>query len=323
MTMGGDSLSARPKDQDVADRIRMSVELFIRGKSEVVELALISLVAEGHLLLDDVPGVGKTTLARTLSNAIGLDWSRIQFTPDLLPSDLSGVSVFDQRIQSFDFRTGPIFASIVLADEINRASPRTQAALLEAMEERTVTVDGETHGLPSPFVVIATQNPVDMAGTYPLPEAQLDRFLMRTSMGYPDHDSEVAVVTDHHEGASRGEVTSVVTPEEVRALIAAAASVRVAPSLVDYLVRLVSWTRTAPGVTLGASPRASVAMLRAIRARALIHGRDAATPSDVQALAGPVLAHRIIVDVEGQARGLTQADVIAQAVESVPAPQPA
>lgn len=303
--------------------INRAVEYFIKGKSSAVELALLAILAEGHLLLDDVPGVGKTSLARAFSQAIGLSWSRIQFTPDLLPSDVIGVSIPDQRTQSFVFRGGPVFASIVLADEINRASPRTQAALLEAMEERTVTVDGKTHVLPSPFVVMATQNPVDMAGTYALPEAQLDRFLIRTSLGYPDHTSEIDIVTNHQDGLSVSDINPVVSQEEVRDLIVAASAVRVDPTLVDYLVRLVASTRTAPGVTLGASPRASVAMLRAIRARALIHGRDAATPADVQVLAEPVLAHRIILDVEGQARGLTQADVIARAVESVPAPQPA
>lgn len=316
--MTGAALTA----DDRLQKIIRAVEDHIKGKSSATELALVAILAEGHLLLDDVPGVGKTSLARALANSLGVVWSRIQFTPDLLPSDILGVSILDQLTQSFVFRGGPVFASIVLADEINRASPRTQAALLEAMEERTVTIDGESNALPSPFVVIATQNPVDMAGTYALPEAQLDRFLIRTSLGYPDHTSETEIVTNHRDGRSVSDITPVASQGDVRDLIAAASSVQVDSTLVDYLVRLVGSTRTAPGVTLGASPRASVAMLRATRARALIHGRDHVTPEDVQALAEPVLAHRIILNVEGQAKGLTQADVIARAVESVPAPQP-
>lgn len=307
----------------VVDQVRAAVAGFIRGKDEVIDLALVCLLAEGHLLLDDVPGVGKTSLARALANSLGVPWNRVQFTPDVLPSDVTGVSVFNQGTGSFEFHPGPVFASVVLADEINRATPRTQAALLEAMEEHTVSVDGVTHALPSPFIVIATQNPVDMAGTYPLPEAQLDRFLMRASIGYPDHAAEVAVVTDHHAGARVSAVSPVVTPDEVRALISAAESTAVDPSVLDYIVRLVTWTRTAPGVTLGASPRGSVALLRAVRARALIEGRGFATPGDVQALAEPVLAHRLVIDVDGLARGVTGASVVADAVADVPAPQPA
>ena len=302
--------------------IREGVAGFIRGKGAVIDLALTCLVAEGHLLVDDVPGVGKTSLARALSHAMGVTWHRIQFTPDVLPSDITGVSVYNQSTGTFSFHPGPVFASVVLADEINRATPRTQAALLEAMEERTVSVDGTTHPLPSPFIVIATQNPVDMAGTYPLPEAQLDRFLMRTSMGYPDHDAEVSVVSDHHRGSRVAEISPVVTAVEVNGLIAAAAQVDVADDVIDYIVRLVTWTRTAPGVSLGVSPRGSVGLLRATRARALVEGRTYATPGDVQVLVEPVLAHRILLDVEGQAKGLTGASVVAEAVAAVPAPQP-
>ena len=303
--------------------IREAVGGFIRGKGEVIDLALTCLVAEGHLLVDDVPGVGKTSLARALSHAMGVTWHRIQFTTDVLPSDITGVSVYNQSTGTFSFHPGPVFASVVLADEINRATPRTQAALLEAMEERTVSVDGTTHPLPSPFIVIATQNPVDMAGTYPLPEAQLDRFLMRTSMGYPDHDAEVSVVSDHHRGSRVAEISPVVTADEVNGLIAAAAQVDVADDVIDYIVRLVTWTRTAPGVSLGVSPRGSVGLLRATRARALMQNRNFVTPGDVQALAGPVLAHRIILDVDGQAKGATGSSVIADLVATVPAPQPA
>ena len=304
-------------------RITASVGGFIRGKADVIDLAVTCLLAEGHLLLDDVPGVGKTSLARAMANSLGVTWHRLQFTPDVLPSDVTGVSVYNQGTGAFEFHPGPVFASVVLADEINRATPRTQAALLEAMEEGTVSVDGVTRDLPSPFIVIATQNPVDMAGTYPLPEAQLDRFLMRATIGYPDHAAEVSVVTDHHRGAKVSALTPVVTPEEVLGLIRAAAAVTVDPSILDYIVLLVAATRSAPGVTLGASPRGSVALLRAVRARALMQGRTFVTPGDVQALAGPVLAHRLVIDVDGEARGVTGETAIAEVVASVPAPQPA
>lgn len=307
----------------VVDQVRAAVASFIRGKDEVIDLALVCLLAEGHLLLDDVPGVGKTSLARALANSLGVPWNRVQFTPDVLPSDVTGVSVFNQGTGSFEFHPGPVFASVVLADEINRATPRTQAALLEAMEEGTVSVDGVTRHLPAPFIVIATQNPVDMSGTYPLPEAQLDRFLMRATIGYPDHAAEVSVLTDHHHGAKVSTIEPVISPDEVRALISAAAEVTVDPAVLDYIVRLVSATRVAPNVTLGSSPRGSVALLRASRARALMRGRSYVMPGDVQALAEPVLAHRLVVDVDGEARGVTGPSVIADVVASVPAPQPA
>jgi MoxR-like ATPase len=317
-------MSFGPTEQAAAaSRICDAVAGFIQGKADVIKLSVTCLLAEGHLLLDDVPGVGKTSLARSLANAMGVSWHRIQFTPDVLPSDITGVSVYNQGNGGFEFHPGPVFASVILADEINRATPRTQAALLEAMEERTVTVDGETRELPSPFIVIATQNPVDMAGTYPLPEAQLDRFLMRSTIGYPDHATEVDVVVNHHRGARVSEVHAAVDPDAVRWLIASAADVAVEREVIDYIVRLVSATRTAPGVSLGASPRGSVGLLRATRARALMEGRSFVTPGDVQSLAEPVLAHRILLDVDGQARGVTGASVVADVVASVPAPQPA
>lgn len=305
-----------------ASAITQAVGGFIKGKPEVIDLAVTCLLAEGHLLLDDVPGVGKTSLARALSNAMGVSWNRIQFTPDVLPSDVTGVSVYHQGSGTFEFHPGPVFASVVLADEINRATPRTQAALLEAMEERQVSVDGITRPLPAPFIVIATQNPVDMAGTYPLPEAQLDRFLIRTTIGYPEHSAEVAVVSDHHHGARVTSVAPAVGPHDVTTLIAAAAEVAVDPAIIDYIVRLVAATRTAPGVTLGASPRGSVGLLRAVRARALMQGRPFVVPGDVQAMAKPVLAHRIVLDVDGETHGVTGASVVADAVAAVPAPQP-
>jgi MoxR-like ATPase len=312
-----------PRPEVLITRVSTAISDFIRGKSEVIELVLVCILAEGHLLLDDVPGVGKTSLARALANSLGTSWNRLQFTPDILPSDITGVSVYHQGTGAFEFHPGPVFASVLLADEINRATPRTQAALLEAMEERTVSVDGTTHDLPSPFIVIATQNPVDMAGTYPLPEAQLDRFLIRTSIGYPDLGAEVSVVTDHHFGARVSTITPVVSHDEVTHLINAASAITVDPSVLAYIVRVVSWTRTAPGVSLGASPRGSIGLLRAARARALIQGRDFATPGDVQALAEVVLAHRVIIDVDGESRGVTGESVVAEAVATVPAPQPA
>ena len=307
---------------DLIGAVRESVGSFIRGKDTVIDLALTCLLAEGHLLLDDVPGVGKTSLARALANSLGITWNRLQFTPDVLPSDVTGVSVFNQTTGGFEFHPGPLFASVVLADEINRATPRTQSALLEAMEEKTVSVDGVTHTLPSPFIVIATQNPVDMAGTYPLPEAQLDRFLIRTSIGYPDFESEVSVVTDHHAGKKVSELCAVVTPADVESLIAAANAVSVDPSVVDYIVRIVTATRYVEGVSIGSSPRGSIGLLRAVRARSLIHGRDYALPGDVHALAEPVLAHRIVMDVDGEARGLDGPGVVSQILATVPAPQP-
>jgi len=317
-----DQTIQRSDSADLIGAVRESVGSFIRGKDTVIDLALTCLLAEGHLLLDDVPGVGKTSLARALANSLGITWNRLQFTPDVLPSDVTGVSVFNQTTGGFEFHPGPLFASVVLADEINRATPRTQSALLEAMEEKTVSVDGVTHTLPSPFIVIATQNPVDMAGTYPLPEAQLDRFLIRTSIGYPDFESEVSVVTDHHAGKKVSELCAVVTPADVESLIAAANAVSVDPSVVDYIVRIVTATRYVEGVSIGSSPRGSIGLLRAVRARSLIHGRDYALPGDVHALAEPVLAHRIVMDVDGEARGLDGPGVVSQILATVPAPQP-
>jgi MoxR-like ATPase len=300
------------------DALVANVERVILGKREVVELAVACLLAEGHMLVEDVPGVGKTTLARGLAASIDATWRRIQFTPDLLPSDITGTTVYNQRTGGFEFHPGPVFANVVLGDEINRASPRTQSALLEVMEERAVTVDGSPRPVPRPFLVVATQNPVDMDGTYALPEAQLDRFLMRLAVGYPDHAAEVAVLAGT---ASVGEIPSVATADEVAAMIAEARAAHVAPALLDYVVELAAATRTLPDLRLGASPRASLALLRAARVMALASGRGYVTPEDVRRLAAPVLAHRLLLTSDAEVRGRTPADVVAEVLGRVPVPR--
>ena len=300
-----------------AEAIIDNVAGFIQGKRDVISLAVTCLLAEGHLLLEDVPGVGKTSLARSIAATLGMSWHRIQFTPDLLPSDVTGVSIFHQGSGTFEFHPGPVFAHVVLADEINRASPRTQSALLEVMEERTVTVDGVTHQVPRPFLVLATQNPIEMDGTFPLPEAQLDRFLMSVSIGYPDLESEVQVLANSHRGLSIDELTAVGTADDVRRMVALARSVHVDHSVMEYVVRLVSATRTTPGVRLGASPRGSVGLLRAAQVAAAMAGRTYVSPADVQRLAVPVLAHRLVLaDVEADAG--VRAQAIEQVVAGVP-----
>ncbi|MEV0220090.1 MoxR family ATPase [Streptomyces sp. NPDC050704] len=294
-----------------------NIERVVKGKRDTIELALTCLFAEGHLLIEDVPGTGKTTLARCLAASIEADFARVQFTPDLLPSDITGVTVYRQNTGTFEFLPGPVFANIVLGDEINRASPKTQSALLEVMEERRVTADGTTHPVPRPFMVLATQNSVDMGGTYPLPEAQLDRFLMRITVGYPDHASEVAVLTGSGTGTTPESLTPVATAREIAELVKAAAEVQVADALYGYLVRVVAATRSLPDVRLGASPRGSVALLRAVRVRAASQSRPYAFPEDVKALAGPVLAHRLILTPEAELSGRTGTDVIEEVLATV------
>ena len=300
-----------------AGAITENVASFIQGKEEAISLAVTCLLAEGHLLLEDVPGVGKTSLARSLAATLGLTWHRIQFTPDLLPSDVTGVSIFHQGNGRFEFHPGPVFASVILADEINRASPRTQSALLEVMEERTVTVDGVTHPVPRPFLVMATQNPVEMDGTFPLPEAQLDRFLMSVSIGYPDLEAEVRVLANAHRGLTLEELQPVGRPEDITRLIQQVRGVHVDDAVMQYVVRLVAATRGASGVRLGASPRGSVGLLRASQAAAAMAGRNYVTPVDIQRLAVPVLAHRLMLhDVEASTE--SRAAIVEAAVAATP-----
>lgn len=303
-----------------AAEIAASVETFMQGKSEVVRLALTCLLAEGHLLLEDVPGVGKTSLARSLAAALGAPWQRIQFTPDLLPSDVTGVSVFHQDTNAFVFHPGPVFANVVLADEINRASPRTQSALLEVMEERQVTVDGRAYPAPRPFLVMATQNPVEMDGTYPLPEAQLDRFLLKTTVGYPDHEAEMRVLQASHAGGDVDLVPTVTSAAEVSRLIQLARRTHVAESVMEYIVRLVAHTREMRELRLGSSPRGALGLLKATRVAAALEGRAYVVPGDVQRLAGPVLGHRVLPSPAHEGAGGTGIDAVALAVEAVAAP---
>ncbi|MET8907544.1 MoxR family ATPase [Micromonospora sp. NPDC004551] len=305
----------------LAARLAENVNAVVLGKPQVVRLALTALFAQGHVLLEDVPGVGKTTLARAVAATVQGQWRRIQFTPDLLPSDVSGVTIFNQATRGFEFHPGPVFANIVIADEINRASPKTQSALLEVMEERTVTVDGVRHPVPQPFLVVATQNPVEMDGTYRLPEAQLDRFLVKLSVGYPDEAVEVEVLR----GAtlrSPDSLTAVTDTATVGEMVKMARRVHIAEPLYTYAVRLAAATRTHPQVRVGVSPRGVIAVTRAACAYALIDGRGWIMPEDLKTLVEPVFAHRLLLTPDAQVRGVTAADVLRQAVASVPVPLP-
>jgi MoxR-like ATPase len=303
-----------------AARIRESVETVIEGKSDVVRTALTVLLAEGHLLIEDVPGVGKTLLAKTLAKSLDCTVRRIQFTPDLLPGDVTGVSVFNQETRDFEFRPGAVFANIVLGDEINRASPKTQSALLEAMEEQQVTVDGTTYPLASPFMVMATQNPVEMEGTYPLPEAQRDRFMARVSMGYPDTRAEMDMLAGHAHASPLDNVTPVADAALVRRLVEVVRLIHVADAVRQYAVDLANSTRQHPDIRLGASPRATLHLVRAAKAAAALDARDHVLPDDIQALAPSVLAHRLILTADAQIAGRTTESVIADIVRRVPVP---
>ncbi|GAB3351654.1 AAA family ATPase [Modestobacter lapidis] len=302
-------------------RIAAAVGRVVQGKPDVVRLALAVLLAEGHLLIEDVPGVGKTTLAKALARSIDGSVRRIQFTPDLLPSDVTGVAVYDQESRAFEFKPGAVFANMVVADEINRASPKTQSALLECMEERQVTVDGVTYELARPFMVLATQNPLEMEGTYPLPEAQRDRFTARVSMGYPDRDAELAMLDERATTDPLTGLTPVADAAMVRALVAAVARLHVAEPLRRYVVSLVEATRHSPDLRLGASPRAGLQLLRAARAAAALAGRDHVLPDDVQAMAGPVLAHRLLLSPEAALARRDAHRVVADVLTAVPVPR--
>jgi MoxR-like ATPase len=304
----------------IAQSIADNVATVIVGKDSVIEQALAALVAEGHILVEDVPGVGKTMLARSLAMSIGGTFSRIQFTPDLLPSDVTGVSVYNQSTGEFSFRSGPIAAQLVLADEINRATPKTQSALLEAMEERQITVDGVTHPLALPFLVIATQNSIEYEGTFPLPEAQLDRFLMRISIGYPQFDEEITIIAQQEHTHPITDLQAVATPEQVLDLQRVAQNVYVDGLVREYVVGLAEATRAHNDAALGASPRASLGLFRASRAMALVRGRDYVLPDDVKELAPAVLSHRIVLTPSARMRGVRPEQLVGELLNSVPVP---
>jgi MoxR-like ATPase len=297
-----------------------NVERVVVGKRAEVELALIALMCEGHVLIEDVPGVGKTMLAKSLSRSIGCSYKRIQFTPDLLPSDVTGVSIFNQKTAEFEFRPGPVLAQIVLADEINRATPKTQAALLEAMEERQITVDGATHRLPRPFMVMATQNPIEYEGTFSLPEAELDRFLMRIHLGYPGRADELEILDRQQRAHPVEALSQVASAEQLMEVQAAVREMYVAEPLRGYIVDLASATRRHPDVYLGASPRGSLALFRAAQARALLEGRDFVTPDDIKTMAEPVLAHRLIVNPSARVKNVESGTVVREILDTSPVP---
>jgi MoxR-like ATPase len=306
--------------RDTAGRLQASVEKVIVGKPEVVRLALVALLCEGHILLEDVPGTGKTTLAKAIARSLGCSFRRIQFTPDLMPADITGINYYNQKQGDFVFREGPLVAQVVLADEINRATPRTQAALLEAMEEHQLTVEGVTVKLPRPFLVLATQNPVELEGTFPLPEAQLDRFLIRLKLGYPDEDQEDAVLLRFESGSPMETLEPVVEAEELLRLTAALGSLHVDAAVRRYCVRITRATREDGAFELGASPRASLGLFRTARAYAAINGRDYVLPDDVKTMAPHVLPHRLILSTQARLRGRDAGDLLREIIERVPVP---
>jgi MoxR-like ATPase len=306
----------------VVGAVRTNIEKVIEGKPDVVHSTLVVLLAEGHLLIEDVPGVGKTMLSKALARSIDCSVRRIQFTPDLLPSDVTGVSVFNQNTREFEFRPGGVFANIVVGDEINRASPKTQSALLECMEEKQVTVDNTTYQLESPFMVIATQNPIEMEGTYALPEAQRDRFMARVSVGYPVEAAEIAMLGSHTDARPLDDLEPVTDSGEIRKLCAIVGQVYVSPAIQQYAVAIAGATRRTDDLVLGASPRATLHLVRAAKAHAAIQGRDYVVPDDVQRLAEQVLAHRLLPGIEARSAGRTSASILASILAAVPVPTP-
>jgi MoxR-like ATPase len=302
------------------EKLLENLEKVVVGKRGALEMVVIGLLCQGHVLIEDVPGVGKTVMARTMAKSLGCAFNRLQFTPDMLPSDVTGVSIFNQETRKFEFRPGPIFGQVILADEINRATPKTQAALLEAMDERQVTVDGVTHPLPRPFMVLATQNPIEYEGTFPLPEAQLDRFLLRVRLGYPNAVDEVAVLEGQQLRHPIEGIESVFSAEEVLAVAEAVKTVYVASSIKNYIVTLTHRTRSNGDVYLGASPRGSLGLFRAGQARAALHGRDHVLPDDIKALAQFILAHRIIVNPAARLREVTAERIVQEILLAVPVP---
>ncbi len=312
--------ASTPRTADVVGAVVDNLAVVVRAPAETLRLCVLCLVAEGHLIIEDFPGVGKTMLAKALARSLALDFSRLQFTPDLLPSDVTGVNVFNQRTNGFELRHGPVFANVLLVDEINRASPKTQAALLEAMQESQVTIDGATLALDRPFVVLATQNPIEYEGTYPLPEAQLDRFTMRLSLGYPPLGEEARMLSEQTTEPPLDTLQPVASRAEVMQAIEDAKDVFVEDSLSRYVVALLRHTRSNTRLALGASPRAGIALLRVAKARALAEGRDYVLPEDVQAAAVPVLAHRLILAPEARSGGTEPAELVREAVDGTPVP---
>jgi len=306
--------------KSLAEQVIANVERVIVGKHAEVELAFIALLCQGHFLVEDVPGVGKTMLARSLAKSVGCTFKRIQFTPDLLPSDVTGVTIYNQKSGDFEFRSGPIMAQLVLADEINRATPKTQSALLEAMEERQVTVDGETYTLPSPFLVMATQNPIEYEGTFPLPEAQLDRFMMRISLGYPERRYELIILEAQQHQHPIEEIGQVISAEQLATIQESVKNVYVSNLVMEYIVDIAKATREHQEVYLGASPRGSNALFRAAQAKAALEGRDFALPDDVKALAPATLAHRLIVSPAARIRNVDTRQIIREILDTVPVP---
>ncbi len=310
------------KIQESGERVVGNVERVIVGKHHEVRLALVALLCRGHLLIEDVPGTGKTVLAKAIARSLGCTFRRIQFTPDLLPSDVTGLSIYNQKTAEFEFRPGPIMSQVVLADEINRATPKTQSALLECMEERQATIDGITHQMPDPFLVIATQNPIEYEGTFALPEAQLDRFMLRLGLGYPAPLEEIVILDEQKRTHPLEELEEVLTVEELRELQLNVREIYVDSSVSDYIVRLVNATRNHPDIYLGASPRGSLALYRAGQAFAALHGRDYVIPDDVKRLAEPALAHRLIIKTSSSIHDVNQGQVVRELLDSVPIEAP-